>query len=193
MESRATRRRAAARERIVTEAMRLFSERGFDQVTVSEIAEAADVGKGTFFTHFPTKADVFGYVGEQVAAQISDAIEAAADAAAADRLRAGFAAAADWASGHRRLIEMMARSRTFNAASDLGSPNQRRVLDSIGQTVASGVANGEFRRDAPVADATGLLLAGYLANVVAWALDDEGRSLHDRLAVVVEIVVRGLR
>lgn len=192
METRATRRRAAARERIVTEAMRLFIERGFDQVTVAEIAEAADVGKGTFFTHFPTKSDVFGYVGEQVSAQIADAIEAATDADASERLRLGFAAAADWASEHRQLIEMMARSRTFNVAADLGSANQRRVLEAVSRTIASGVANGEFRPDAPVADATGLLLAGYLSNVLSWALD-ENRSLHDRLASVVEIVVRGLQ
>lgn len=194
METRASRRRAAARERIVAEAMRLFIERGFDQVTVAEIAEAADVGKGTFFTHFPTKSDVFGYVGEQVSAQISGAIEAAPEAGAAERLRLGFVAAADWASEHRQLVEMMARSRTFNVAADLGSPNQQRVLEAVGQTIASGVATGEFRRDARVGDAAGLLLAGYLANVLAWALDaEESRSLHERLAAVVEIVVRGLQ
>jgi len=53
MSDRVSRRRARTRERIFTEAMRLFAERGFDTVTVADITEAADIGKGTFFTPFP--------------------------------------------------------------------------------------------------------------------------------------------
>ena len=67
------RRRARTRERIFTEAMRLFAEHGFDRVTVADITEAADVGKGTFFTHFPSKRDVFRYLGEQVSEVMAEA------------------------------------------------------------------------------------------------------------------------
>ncbi len=34
-------------------------ERGFDRVTIDEIAEAADVGRMTVFNHFPRKEDMF--------------------------------------------------------------------------------------------------------------------------------------
>ncbi len=46
------------RTRIVSSAIRLFAERGIDQVTVEEIAEAADVGKGTIYNYFQTKEDL---------------------------------------------------------------------------------------------------------------------------------------
>jgi AcrR family transcriptional regulator len=46
------------RERLQTEALRLFSERGFDAVTVEEVARAAGVSHMTFFRHFPTKESV---------------------------------------------------------------------------------------------------------------------------------------
>jgi AcrR family transcriptional regulator len=36
-----------------------FFQRGFDQVTIDEIAEAADVGRMTVFNHFPRKEDMF--------------------------------------------------------------------------------------------------------------------------------------
>jgi len=56
---RRSRKRLATREGISNAATRLFLERGFDQVTVDEIAEAADVGRMTVFNHFPRKEDMF--------------------------------------------------------------------------------------------------------------------------------------
>ena len=56
---RRSRKRLATRESISIAATRLFFERGFDQVTVDEIAEAADVGRMTVFNHFARKEDMF--------------------------------------------------------------------------------------------------------------------------------------
>ncbi|MEZ5945485.1 MAG: TetR/AcrR family transcriptional regulator [Hyphomonas sp.] len=36
----------------------LFEAKGYDSVTVTEITRAAGVAKGTFFNHFPAKADI---------------------------------------------------------------------------------------------------------------------------------------
>lgn len=55
--------------------MHLFTERGFDAVTVEQIATAAGVSHMTFFRHFPTKESVVlddpydPLIGEAVAAQ----------------------------------------------------------------------------------------------------------------------------
>jgi len=56
---RRSRKRLATRQAISVAATRLFVERGFDQVTVDEIATAADVGRMTVFNHFPRKEDMF--------------------------------------------------------------------------------------------------------------------------------------
>jgi AcrR family transcriptional regulator len=47
------------RSEIADQAMRLFVERGFDRVTVAEVAAAAGVSEKTVFNYFPTKEDLF--------------------------------------------------------------------------------------------------------------------------------------
>src|SRR5690606_24989557 len=48
-------------------AMRLFAQRGFAAVTIADICEAADVGRGTFFLHFPSKAALLYEFNQRVA------------------------------------------------------------------------------------------------------------------------------
>jgi len=53
------RKKAQTRQQIADVARRLFLERGFDAVTVSEIAREAEVAEKTVFNYFPSKEDLF--------------------------------------------------------------------------------------------------------------------------------------
>jgi AcrR family transcriptional regulator len=61
---RRQRRAAETRLRLFRCALQLFAERGFPNVTVEDITEAADVGKGTFFNYFESKDQVLGVMAE---------------------------------------------------------------------------------------------------------------------------------
>jgi AcrR family transcriptional regulator len=52
------RKKLQTRRHIADTACRLFVERGFDAVTVDEVAQAAEVSKKTVFNYFPTKEDL---------------------------------------------------------------------------------------------------------------------------------------
>jgi AcrR family transcriptional regulator len=52
-------KKAETRREIADTAMRLFVQRGFDHVTVAEVAAAARVSEKTVFNYFPTKEDLF--------------------------------------------------------------------------------------------------------------------------------------
>jgi AcrR family transcriptional regulator len=55
---RRERKRLETRQSLVDAAIRLFTQHGFDQVTVVDIAESADVDQSTFFRHFGSKEAV---------------------------------------------------------------------------------------------------------------------------------------
>ncbi|MEV7808790.1 helix-turn-helix domain-containing protein [Microbispora sp. NPDC088329] len=53
------RKKRETRQRIADIAMGLFLQRGFDNVTVAEVARSADVSVNTVFNYFRTKEDMF--------------------------------------------------------------------------------------------------------------------------------------
>jgi AcrR family transcriptional regulator len=72
--SRRERKKAETRQRISDVGTVMFVQRGFDNVTISEIAEAADVSKVTVFNYFPRKEDVFFDRGPELAELLTGTI-----------------------------------------------------------------------------------------------------------------------
>src|SRR5215211_1463703 len=68
------RKKRAARGAIAATARRLFADRGYDAVTVAEVAAAANVSEKTVFNHFPTKEDLAFAGREEGIAQLVKAI-----------------------------------------------------------------------------------------------------------------------
>jgi AcrR family transcriptional regulator len=68
------RKKRATRDAIAVAARRLFAQRGFDDVTVGEVAVAADVSEKTVFNHFATKEDLAFAGREEGIAQFVAAI-----------------------------------------------------------------------------------------------------------------------
>ncbi|MFZ2084151.1 MAG: TetR/AcrR family transcriptional regulator [Candidatus Sulfotelmatobacter sp.] len=71
---RRQRRAAETRVRLFRSALQLFAEHGFPNVTVEDITEAADVGKGTFFNYFESKDHVLGVMAEIQLGKVREAL-----------------------------------------------------------------------------------------------------------------------
>src|SRR2546423_8579131 len=68
------RKKERTRQLIAETARRLFGERGFEDVTVAEVARAAEVSEATVFNYFPTKEDLFYSGLEAFEEEMLDAI-----------------------------------------------------------------------------------------------------------------------
>lgn len=73
-------------------AVRLFTEQGYDETSIADITEAADVSKRTFFLHFPTKEDVLLADGDD---RVVLAVRAITERAPGTSLRDALADATD--------------------------------------------------------------------------------------------------
>src|ERR1700709_1919255 len=70
-----------ARERLVIAAVDLFSEQGYDETTVAQIADRAGVTKSTFFRHFPDKRELLVAGQATLSRLLTEGIESAPAAA----------------------------------------------------------------------------------------------------------------
>ncbi|MFB4301329.1 TetR/AcrR family transcriptional regulator [Actinomadura sp. NTSP31] len=115
---RRERKKAATRRALAAAARRLFLERGFAQVTVAEIADAADTAVSTLFAHFP---------GGKEALVLGDGAEREQALAAAVRQRP------EGVSVLRALRDFLATRGPFDPDP---APESRRIAELVVSTPA---------------------------------------------------------
>lgn len=72
--TRATKRGERTRRLIIDAARRVFERDGYLEVGVAEIVKEAGVARGSFYTYFPAKIDVFRVVADEVAEAMDEAL-----------------------------------------------------------------------------------------------------------------------
>lgn len=160
--SRRDRKKERTRREIYEAGMRLFARHGFDAATISDICEEADVGRGTFFLHFPSKAALLyefnQRVGEDFQASLSEPRASAREelCALVDHMATALVSQAEIMSA--MLAEFFASPETLGAASEQG----KALPELVAELIRRGQARGEFGRrvDARLAAAAFLGTAG---------------------------------
>ncbi len=192
---RRSRKRLATRQGISDAATRLFLERGFDHVTVDEIAAAADVGRMTVFNHFPRKEDMFFDRDESGREVLRDALRRRDPGVApietlrllAHRLVAGQSPYVEFSAGSEGFVETVERSETLKARA-------RAIRDELAQVVTVALCEcvGREPADPDAHLAAGLLLATWTAAFIqAHRVFRNGRDPEQAKAAFLAIVDKG--
>ena len=192
---RRSRKRLATRESISVVATRLFHQRGFDQVTVDEIADAADVGRMTVFNHFPRKEDLFFDRDEEGREILREALrQRDPRVAPIETLRRLAYRLVEEQSPY---VEFSARSQSFIEtieASETLKARARAIRDELAQvvTVALSECVGREPADADARLAAGLLLVTWtVAFVQAHRTFRRTRKPEEAKAAFLAIVDQG--
>jgi AcrR family transcriptional regulator len=129
------------RRRLLEVGAHAFTERSYDEVSMSDLARAAGISKGLLYHYFPSKRDLFVATLAAAAGEVAAVTAPDPSLPPAEQLAGSVSAYLAWiednASGYRRLLE----SAGSQDVRDLIEEVRERTVDQI----ATGVSGGEPR------------------------------------------------
>lgn len=181
---RRARKAKETRLRLFRAALELFADRGFPNVTVEDITEAADVGKGTFFNYFDSKEHVLGVMPELQLEHVAHAVQAVQDGKQSIHsiLRRMFHSLSEELGRSPQWARTVAAS--FLASDIVRDVVQRRMLEgrtAAARVVAEGQRRGEIDPKLKSTDVALQIQQLLMGTVLLWSLNG-----GDQLATCVE-------
>jgi AcrR family transcriptional regulator len=185
-----TRRRQERRDRVLAAAVELFVEHGYDNTTMDEIAERADVARATVFNHFERKSVI---LDEWALRRRDRAIAAVAE----DHL-VGRGVSETLARYMRELAHLNSSARgesvvlvgaAVRIINFLGRPE---LGHDLAEFVLQGRDRGQVRTDVDAYQVGRVLAAGYFATLTKWvSVEPEPFDLCDELLKLLDLVLHG--
>jgi AcrR family transcriptional regulator len=191
-ESRRDRKKARTRGSIYDAAMALFAERGVDAVTLSEICQAADVGRGTFFLHFPSKAALLYEFNQRVADDFAATL-VEPRASARDELTSLVDRMAGELAAQAEIMVAMLRE-FFGSPEALAAMNEHgeALPELVGEIMARGQQRGEFARGVLPALAAASFLTTAAAIISGQVFESENASREEIRRQFLQLTFSGL-
>ena len=187
---RRERKKAETRQRILSSAARLFTNRGFEATTIDEIAEDADVSRGTFFNYYSEKSALMQALGNGMTETFLERIaEAKAlEASTVERLASVFAGSAERLLERRDLsravlLETLAR----RSGLDERTSHTAKLHDGVETLLRVGVEIGDVRDDVPLSLLAEMVSGAYIEVLVSWLVVDD-YPLAARLQAATEVL-----
>jgi len=182
--------RTRMRARLLSAALRLFAEQGYEATTIDQIAATADVARQTVLNHYPHKRDFLQAWGQDRRDQLLElADQARPGESARGQLHRYFAALAQMNEREPELT----RTLYLSLRHDEVLAYQRPVPEAVLAAIRRGQARGELDPAADPAAAAEVLTAVYFDTLTRW-LTQAGApgDLPSVLAVKLDLVLTGL-
>ena len=123
------RKKQQTRELLAETAQRLFAERGFDEVTVAEVARAASVSEGTVFNYFPTKEELFYSGMEAFEARLVEAVRSRPEGESVLAAFRGFVLDGTGRLADVEVAELITKAAQLIGASSRLQAREREIVD----------------------------------------------------------------
>ena len=181
-------------------ALSLFSERGFHNTTITQISEAAGLGKGTIYWYWKSKEDLAFSLVEDMLEDFLKLIEGARDeeGPAVDRFKRLVAAVAELyyqETDYLRLLWKFRADRSYIFSEGYREKvtscylRMRRALESI---IEQGIEGGELKK-VDVKRMAFILLGIAEGLELEWLENEEELSMRDALPEIMDIVISSIK
>lgn len=176
------------RQAILQAAVRLFGDHGYERTSIAALARAAGVGKGTIYSYFQTKSEIFLAFCEDeldhVYAEVAE--KTGADATLTEQLMALFLGEFRYVTRHKDFGRLLLREMIFpkELTVERSRDLDNRYIDYLSAMCRKAQQRGELRRDVDLLFVCGHFYALYLIAVSAWYMgrlqteDDVAQALQ---------------
>lgn len=191
-DDRRSRKRRQTADHLVRTAFALFAEHGYEQVTMEQIAAAADVAKGTLYNHFPVKEAL---VRARMHAELAEALPRLfaglpPELDCAGRLRAFLRATAAYSEQARDYLPHYIAYRLSQPLAARGAENRSGLDRVYARLLADGQARGEISGDFPADLLADTLQFMHLSTLLRW-LETPGLALADAFDTMLDLFLHG--
>ncbi|CAM5228079.1 TetR/AcrR family transcriptional regulator [Streptomyces xanthochromogenes] len=191
--SRRERNKQRMRGRIFSAALSLFAEKGFEQTTIDDITERADVARGTFFNHFQHKEELITTWSNQRRERLEDKLqqEVLTEADVSRTLGRCMTALVDINDGEAAELNQVMLMCWVRAGLPISEhPYTAEVFADV---IRTGVARGQIRADTEPMQVGHLLRDAYLGALFRLCRSDaKDVDLGVELQRVLDIVLPGI-
>jgi TetR/AcrR family transcriptional regulator, cholesterol catabolism regulator len=186
-ESRRARKKDRTRSGIFRAALDLFASRGFEAVTVEQICSSADVARGTFFLHFPSKVALLEEWNRELAAELAERLHDPGDSALLQYRTLVEQLSEQWQRRPDAIRSLLYALLAPRANGERAPERDLRAL--VERVVERGQARGEFRRNVSARLAAAAFLATCAA---AFAATEPGGSPAAQRNELLHALLHGL-
>jgi TetR/AcrR family acrAB operon transcriptional repressor len=188
------------REKLLSAALHLFSQKGFTATRLEDIAQAVGVTRGAIYHHFGSKEDLFiALVTEREAGVNRLAGEIIAEggtpAVILRRLLVGLFEYLENNEEYRALLELAVNkvelTEELETYTEQVLQGRRMLVKSLENLIQQGVDAGDFRHDLPTYDAA-LAMSGFMNGIgLIWVQDPDSFSIGNRAEQLVDVFLKG--
>ena len=159
------------RLKIITAAEKLIKERGFENVTIDEIAAEAGVAKGSFYTYFKRKEDVVGEIAKSnFLGMQKKSMEVPGDVC--DRLASFLRDSMKYIVESSVKISQQWIKNVVEPENEDGKNKLLYDQSVIKEILEQAIGQGELVKETPVDNLTESIAAQYYGIVFCWSLLD---------------------
>ena len=191
--SRRERKKLETRQGLLEAALSLFRDKGYDETTVEEITEQADVAKGTFFNYFPSKEALLSDLMAWQFSQLHDALDVGQGAPASPvaRIKLLVRLLHEQTHSEWHLFQRAFSTRLSRPPLSQHHP-KRRLSGLLSDLVREAQACGEIRADVEAELVSDLMFVAHIRRLAVCFRENGNFPPPDDSEQVIDVLMDGL-